>query len=283
MLLLVAGALISSLVFPYITRQWQENEKEFELKTELVEEINKAITNTLTAQQNNFRPTLPMAASAAAAAPMLDQNLSRQFEAQDLLTQLAINQGQKFLDSQIDWQISKEVIGSKIDLYYFSHDEISKNWDKLSSAISGMWTIASVVIPPQLRFEMRLSENTPSNYEVYQYQMCDRLGNILNIHEIYPDDPININPQINTYFDCNRFYVPGLEKLEQIKFNYNATDRNIDWNALFLSSFESRIINQTFEDQKKFTVNYFKLHKKIMDHKDDILVAVSNSHITAFE
>lgn len=283
MLLLIAGALISSLIFPWITRQWQENEKEFELKTELVEEINKAVANTLTAQDQNIRPIIPISSAAAEASPSIaTQNISRQFKPQDLLSQFAINQGQKYLDSLIDWQISKEVIGSKMDLYYPSNNVIAKSWDNLSSAISGMWIMTAAVIPPNLRFVTPQIINTPSNYEIYQYQMCERLGNILKIHTLYPNDPINISSKLIAFYDCDRFYYPGLEEIGQFKIYSNTNGGEIDWNSLFLASIESRDINQTFADQKKFSKNYFKLQTKIMDHKDNILAAISSSNIAAF-
>jgi hypothetical protein len=43
MVLLIVGAIISSFIIPYYTRQWQDHQKELELKTNLSDEINKAI------------------------------------------------------------------------------------------------------------------------------------------------------------------------------------------------------------------------------------------------
>ena len=282
MLLLIAGALISSLLFPWITRQWQENEKEFELKTELVEEINKAVTDTLTAQEQNMNPIVPVSAAAEAASTLIGQNISQQFQSNDLLSQIGINRAQKYVNSLADWQISKEVIGSKLDLYYPSNDIIAKNWESISSAISGMWIITGGVIPPNLRFVTPQIKNTPSNYEIYKSQMCVRLDNILNIHTLYPNDPININPKNIAFYDCDRVFLPNQEEIRQFEKYSKVKVGDIDWNALFLSFWESREINQAYEDQKKFAENYFKLLKKIKEHKDDILAAISNSNIAIF-
>jgi hypothetical protein len=39
LVLLIVGAVISGILVPYITRQWQDHQKELELKTELVSRI----------------------------------------------------------------------------------------------------------------------------------------------------------------------------------------------------------------------------------------------------
>jgi hypothetical protein len=51
LLLLVVGAAISGLLVPYITSQWQNHEKELELKTTLVARLSEAVSKILTAAQ----------------------------------------------------------------------------------------------------------------------------------------------------------------------------------------------------------------------------------------
>jgi len=49
--LLVAGAVLSSLVIPALTRRWQNHQKELELKTSLVAEITEVVTSLVMAVQ----------------------------------------------------------------------------------------------------------------------------------------------------------------------------------------------------------------------------------------
>jgi hypothetical protein len=48
MLLLIVGAIISSLIIPYFTRQWQDHQKELELISDLSDQINKVVSDALT-------------------------------------------------------------------------------------------------------------------------------------------------------------------------------------------------------------------------------------------
>jgi hypothetical protein len=51
LVLLVAGAVISSVVVPRLTSRWQNHQKALELKTDLVSEIAKAVTSLVIAVQ----------------------------------------------------------------------------------------------------------------------------------------------------------------------------------------------------------------------------------------
>ena len=104
MLLLIAGAIISSLIIPYFTRQWQDHQKELELKSDLADQINKAVSNTLT---------------------VIALNLNAGYNTNQT------GGSQRYVNVFIDWQISKDVIGSKMKIY-FSNDQITKDWDNLS-------------------------------------------------------------------------------------------------------------------------------------------------------
>jgi hypothetical protein len=49
--LLVAGAAVTGLVVPYITRGWQRHQKRLELKVELLRELSEAVTRLITHAQ----------------------------------------------------------------------------------------------------------------------------------------------------------------------------------------------------------------------------------------
>jgi len=97
MILLVVGAIISSLIIPYYTRQWQDRQKELELKATLADEINKAISD------------VTVSATFRGAAGLSETNKN--------------------------WLISKTMIDSKIKAY-FSDPQITHDWENLSSVVS---------------------------------------------------------------------------------------------------------------------------------------------------
>jgi len=111
MILLVVGAIISSLIIPYYTRQWQDHQKELELKTNLSDEINKAISDILVSA--DYRISAP---------------------SNDTVAILK------------NWDIAKTTISSKIKAY-FSDIHIGQNWDNLSSAASGLYRIVTYLPP----------------------------------------------------------------------------------------------------------------------------------------
>jgi hypothetical protein len=60
LLLLIIGAVISGILIPYFTRQWQDHQKDLELKTDLVSGISKAIVDLMLAAQLIETKTSPI-------------------------------------------------------------------------------------------------------------------------------------------------------------------------------------------------------------------------------
>src|SRR5262245_57180663 len=59
LLLLLVGALISSWIIPSFTRQWQDHQKELELKSDLVGKIGDAVANmVIKAQVKKASPSI---------------------------------------------------------------------------------------------------------------------------------------------------------------------------------------------------------------------------------
>lgn len=101
LLLLVIGAIVTSIIVPNFTRQWQDNQKQLELKTALGDEINRAVSDPIVSSR------------------LITANL---FELKD------------WSNSFKNWEISQEMIGSKFEAY-FSNNRIRQNWNNLSSAV----------------------------------------------------------------------------------------------------------------------------------------------------
>ena len=91
LLLLIIGVIVSHLIIPFYTRQWQDHQKDLELKTELADQINKAITNAVQIAQYN-----------------INSEISKQTD-----------WNEKWHNTYIDWKISNEVIGSRINTLFF--------------------------------------------------------------------------------------------------------------------------------------------------------------------
>jgi hypothetical protein len=103
MLLLIVGAIISSIIIPSYTRQWQDHQKELELKTNLADEINKAISPMIVSANYRHDNTDPF-------------------------------------QTNKNWLISKAMISSKIKAY-FSDIQITQDWNNLSSVVSQLYVI----------------------------------------------------------------------------------------------------------------------------------------------
>jgi hypothetical protein len=102
--LLVIGAGISGLLVPYITNQWQNHQKELELKTDLASQISKAVANIIIVSRLVQIPAFAYT------------NLS-------------------YANTFEEWEVSKATIGSQIQSY-FPKNQIKQEWDNLSSAIT---------------------------------------------------------------------------------------------------------------------------------------------------
>lgn len=105
MFLLIVGAIVSSLVIPYYTRQWQDHQKELELKTNLADEINEAIS---------------------------DMTVSANYRQENT----------DYFQTNKNWLISKAMISSKITAY-FSDAHLAREWENLSSVVSQQYVIGS--------------------------------------------------------------------------------------------------------------------------------------------
>jgi hypothetical protein len=102
--LLIIGAGISGLLIPHITNQWQNHQKELELKTDLASQISKAVANIIIGSRLVQIPTFAYT------------NLS-------------------YANIVEQWEESKASIGSQIEAY-FSDTQLKQEWDNLSSAIT---------------------------------------------------------------------------------------------------------------------------------------------------
>jgi hypothetical protein len=109
-IILLIGAAISGLLVPYITNQWQNHQKELELKTGLASQIAKAVANIIIVSRIVQIPAYAYT------------NLS-------------------YASTFEEWEISKATIGSQIEAY-FPETPIKQQWDNLSSAITDLSSLS---------------------------------------------------------------------------------------------------------------------------------------------
>jgi len=97
LLLLIVGALISSYLIPSLTRQWQINEKELEIKTALVSQIGEAVASIMTTAQ---------------LAEVRNTSQTRQ----------------EYDEAFRRWEMERAVIGAQIQAY-FPQTQIGSEWE----------------------------------------------------------------------------------------------------------------------------------------------------------
>ena len=117
-LLLIVGGILTGLLIPYITTQWQNHEKELEIKTSLVSKISEYVTRMLMAIQ------------------FVEVSQSRGINSS--LT------NEEYDNEYRDWKINSDIIQSQINAYFPSID-IDKNWKKFSNAVENFYALSGTV------------------------------------------------------------------------------------------------------------------------------------------
>lgn len=136
--LLLAGAVLTGLLIPTVTRRWQDRQKALELKTELVGEISESITEMVMAVQFVH------------------------------LGAASMNQ-EKFDEAYREWEARSAVIGTKLQAY-FPKTEIPDDWTRLSEVVTDFYALEGVSDELRrseysLRIDERLSALLGSQYE----------------------------------------------------------------------------------------------------------------------
>jgi hypothetical protein len=102
--LLVSGAILSSLLIPSFTRQWQDYQRELDIKSNLLSQMNQTaitiITELEAIQVGEF------------------SNQAQEFN--------------HFIDTANTWKIQASVIQSQLDVYY-PQSQVSGDWAKFSN------------------------------------------------------------------------------------------------------------------------------------------------------
>lgn len=122
LVILVVGAIITSFLFPYLTRGWQDHQRGLELKASLIDQINASMEGAL---------------AELGSVELRDEYraLSKNAMALDTLHNLFIQQFH-------NWNVQAETILSELDAYFSSYQNVRRDWQELSRAIGNLWYLA---------------------------------------------------------------------------------------------------------------------------------------------
>jgi hypothetical protein len=124
--LLLAGAVLTGLLIPTVTRRWQDRHKALELKTELVGEISESITEMVLAVQ-----------FVHLGAASMDQP--------------------RFDEAYREWEARSAVIGTKLQAY-FPKTAIPDEWTRFSEVVTNFYALEGIADETQ-RSEQALKIN----------------------------------------------------------------------------------------------------------------------------
>lgn len=118
--LLVAGALLTGLLLPYVTRQWETRRKELEIKTDLVTDICEATMGLVAATQVVHYGSVG----------------GRGMSQED------------FNDSYETWMVRRAVIGARLQAYFStsadSTPSIPDEWERFSHVVERFYALEGV-------------------------------------------------------------------------------------------------------------------------------------------
>jgi hypothetical protein len=142
--LLLAGAVLTGLLIPALTRRWQDRQKALELKTELIGEISESITEMVMAVQ-----------FVHLGATSMDQ--------------------QRFDEAYREWEARSAVIGTKLQAY-FPKTAIPNEWNALSEIVTDFYALEGVSDEKQRsEYSFRINE-TRSTLLGSQYERAEEWG-----------------------------------------------------------------------------------------------------------
>jgi hypothetical protein len=134
--LLVIGAIISSIIIPVYTNQWQNYQKELEIKSKLAEEISTSISNKII----NSR-----------------------------LVQIAgYTDNIDYAQSTIDWEVSNARISSLIGSYFVDLS-FKKQWDGLSFLVTEFSLLETSLSNNETKYDHKLCLRFEHIVNIYKY------------------------------------------------------------------------------------------------------------------
>jgi hypothetical protein len=133
---LFVGAVLSGLIIPLMTRNWQYRQKSLEIKTVLVSEIGQVVMEFLMSVQHVH---------------MRKENRKTSQAYNVTETQIREEQAE-FGQAHKIWEVKSAVIGTKLQAYLPKSD-IPRRWTEFSKVVTHFYALEGVV-EPQLGINM---------------------------------------------------------------------------------------------------------------------------------
>jgi hypothetical protein len=105
--LLVVGALLSSLLIPSWTKQWQDRQSELQVKVDLVDRVDNSVTGMI---------------------------MSVQFAILGAESQSQADYDRAYRQ----WEVDRRLIGAQLRAYY-PEESLAEDWEELSEEITGLY------------------------------------------------------------------------------------------------------------------------------------------------
>jgi len=117
------GALLSGLIIPFITKNWQDRQKSLEIRTTLVSEISNAVMEFfMSIQFVHIRKETPRTS----------------------LTSVPSHEQAEFDQAYKAWEVKSAVIGTKLQAY-FPKSDIPKTWTAFADVMTGFYALEGIV------------------------------------------------------------------------------------------------------------------------------------------
>jgi hypothetical protein len=156
LVLLVIGAALTGVLIPFFTRQWQDRQKELELKTALVSELSEAIMEIVMAVQ-----------FIVVGLPGSDEDQAKQTR--------EVN------DAYRTWEIKSAVIGTKLQAY-FPTSSLPSSWTEFSHLVTLFYARIGIEKPdrPSADHELREKLNEMLRTLGSRYTLGETWGDLKN-------------------------------------------------------------------------------------------------------
>ena len=164
LVVLFVGAIITGLLIPWLTRQWQNRQKELELKTEIVSGISESTVNLLTCvgAVRVLRTWLPQNAPDDKAPPRAEKIRRRYDEAWDVMNR-----------AYHEYEVKSAVILTKLKAY-LPETEIPSKWVDFSYIVKGFYALEGI--------------HDVQKHRQFKDELREKLSGLLNLESMVGED-----------------------------------------------------------------------------------------------
>jgi hypothetical protein len=201
------GGLISALLAPYITDQWQNHQKELEVKTDLIGRISQATAAIISVTQLLGLPGVNMS--------QISQT-----------------------DAYLNWETSSATIGSQLRAY-FPDTQLDQDWGNYSAIMVDFFSLPTIntpckrlehvqniqtymfdnIVPARQSYNCRHNENVQNIQRSHYFINSDKIDWITLVTRGHPSDRINWKENVVEAANSTEQYGEAFYALKQKMLN----------------------------------------------------------------